>query len=143
MAFLGKTFDESNSQANTLVEAGWHAAKIHSAEVVNSTKSDWQGLKLGYKTKDGRMVFGSITIGMPSKPNVEEIGMNQLGKLRNAIGLKALSDTDQLIGKNLEIKVTIQEDKTGQYDDQNGVNNWRAIKGSEAPAVSNDVPDIF
>lgn len=141
MAYLGKAFNEENAPAIDLIKKGWYTAEIESTEIKESQRSDWKGLNIRYKilgpTDGGRVVFSSVTIAMPSKPDVEKIGAGQIGKLRTAVGLAELQDSAQLHGKRLSIHVDVQEGKDG-YDDQNTVKNWKAVEGSAAPGITDD-----
>ena len=84
------------------------------------------------------MVFGNLNIKNASA-KAEEIGRQQLGELMRAIGLAGVTDTDQLIGGVLQIKLDVRA-ATEQYDAQNEVKGFKAITGSvptfAAPAAS-------
>jgi hypothetical protein len=81
---------------------------------------------------EGRVVFGNLNIRNPN-PKAEEIGRQQLGELMRAIGLAQVSDTDQLIGGQCQIKVAVKAAE-GQYDASNEVKGWKSLSGSVAPA---------
>ena len=89
-------------------------------------------------THQGRVVFGNLNIKNASA-KAEEIGRQQLGELMRAIGLARVTDTDQLIGGVLQIKLDVRA-ATEQYDAQNEVKGFKAITGSvptfAAPAAS-------
>ena len=63
----------------------------------------------------------------------------ELGNLMRAIGLARVTDTDQLIGGSLSIKLDVRP-ATEQYAAQNEVRGYKAITGSAptfaAPAAS-------
>ena len=82
-------------------------------------------------THEGRVLFSNLNIKNDSQ-KAEEIGRQQLGSVMRAIGLPSLSDTDQLIGGQMGVKVTIRQSE--QYGPQNEVKAYKSIGGSAAPA---------
>jgi hypothetical protein len=145
MAFLGQTFDADElPQGNTYepLPAGWYTATITAAELKPTKDGSGQYIKVRYDitgpTHQGRVVFGNLNIKNASA-KAEEIGRQQLGELMRAIGLARVTDTDQLIGGSLLIKLSVR-DATEQYAAQNEVKGFKAITGSAptfaAPAAS-------
>jgi hypothetical protein len=65
-----------------------------------------------------------INIKNPN-PQAEEIGRQQLGEIMRAIGLAKVSDTDQLIGGSLSIKLKITP-ANGNYDASNSVSGFKS-----------------
>jgi hypothetical protein len=55
-----------------------------------------------------------------------------------AVGLAKIKDTDQLIGGNLSIKLSIQRDP--QYGESNDVKAFKAISGASLPTPSAVMP---
>lgn len=88
-------------------------------------------------THQGRVLFANINIRNPN-PKAEEIGRQQLGSILRAIGLASLTDTDQLVGGQMNVKVTVKNDPT--YGPGNEVKAFKALSGSPAPAVSQAAP---
>jgi hypothetical protein len=76
------------------------------------------------------VIFGMITLRNPN-PKAEEIGLQQLGDISRALGLPAISDTDQLIGGTLQIKVAIKTQEG--YEPSNEVKGYKASEGSTMP----------
>jgi hypothetical protein len=145
MAFLGQTFDADElPQGNTYepLPAGWYTATITAAELKPTKDGSGQYIKVRYDitgpTHQGRVVFGNLNIKNASA-KAEEIGRQQLGELMRAIGLARVTDTDQLIGGSLLIKLSVRA-ATEQYPAQNEVKGFKAITGSAptfaAPAAS-------
>ena len=146
MAFLGQTFNADElPQGNGTYEplpAGWYTATIAAAELKPTKDGSGQYIKVRYDitgpTHQGRVVFGNLNIKNASA-KAEEIGRQQLGEIMRAIGLARVTDTDQLIGGSLSIKLSVR-DATEQYDAQNEVKGFKAITGSvpsfAAPAAS-------
>jgi hypothetical protein len=89
-------------------------------------------------THQGRVVFGNLNI-KNANPKAEEIGRQQLGDLMRSIGLARVDDTDQLIGGNLQIKLSVRQDDN--YGDSNEVKGFKAVVGGTMPTAS--VPPEF
>ena len=147
MAFLGQTFDvntlpEGNGGNYDPLPPGWYTANITQAELKTTAAGDGQYIKLRYDitgpSHQGRVVFGNLNIKNASA-KAEEIGRQQLGELMRSIGLDKVTDTDQLIGGSLQIKLDVRA-ATEQYPAQNEVKGFKAITGSAptfaAPAAS-------
>ena len=122
--------------------AGDYSVTIESADV-NPTK-DGQGqyikmkMKVSGPTHAGRTIFANLNIRNKS-PKAEEIGRQQLGDIMRAIGLATLSDTDQLIGGSLVVKLAIKP-ADGQYEAGNEVKAYKALSGSVPPAPAFSAP---
>ena len=145
MAFLGQTFNANElPQGNTYdpLPAGWYTATITAAELKPTKDGSGQYIKVRYDitgpTHQGRVVFGNLNIKNASA-RAEEIGRQQLGELMRAIGLARVTDTDQLIGGVLSIKIDVRA-ATEQYPAQNEVKGFKAITGAAptfaSPAAS-------
>lgn len=141
MAFLGQTFDANDlPQGNTYdpLPAGWYTATIADAELKTTKDGSGQYIKIRYDitgpTHQGRVVFGNLNI-KNANPKAEEIGRTELGNLMRAIGLAKVTDTDQLIGGNLMIKLDVRA-ATEQYPAQNEVKGFKAITGGSAPTFA-------
>lgn len=141
MAFLQETFDvnelpQGNSNYDPL-PAGWYTATITQAELKDTKAGNGQYIKLRYDitgpSHQGRVVFGNLNIKNPN-PKAEEIGRQQLGEIMRAIGLAKVTDTDQLIGGQISIKLEVKND--AQYGASNEVKAFKSVSGSAAPAAS-------
>jgi len=139
MAFLDEEFSidslpQGTSNFEPLPE-GWYNATITGAEVKATNAGTGKYIAVKYTitgpTHQGRVVFGNLNIKNPST-KAEEIGRQQLGEIMRAIGLAKVTDTDQLIGGNLGIKLTV---KTGEYAG-NEIRGYRALGGAAAAAVT-------
>jgi hypothetical protein len=138
MAFLDEEFSVDslpvgNNNFEPLPE-GWYNAAITGAEIKATKAGDGKYIALKYNitgpSHQGRVIFGNLNIKNAST-KTEEIGRQQLGEIMRAIGLAKVSDTDQLIGGNLSIKLSM---KTGEYAG-NEVKAFRALNGA-APAAA-------
>lgn len=145
MAFLNETFEADNlPQGNSYeaLPAGWYNVNVTGAELKNTKDGSGQYIKVRYDitgpSHQGRVVFGNLNIKNASA-KAEEIGRQQLGELMRSIGLAKVTDTDQLIGGSLQIKLDVRA-ATEQYSAQNEVKGFKAITGSAptfaAPAAS-------
>jgi|SRR5690625_506807 len=142
MASLGNTFDVNNIPDDSNFEplpAGWYTAQISSSELCTTKAGTGQYIKLCLDVTGpshaGRKVFTNLNIRNPNQV-AEEIGIKQLGQIGRSIGVPRISDTDQLIGGALQIKVTVKNDP--QYGPGNEVRGYKAVGGSQAPA-----PDAY
>lgn len=146
MAFLNETYDvnelpQGNGNFDPL-PPGWYHANITGAELKSTKAGNGQYIAIRYDitgpTHQGRVVFGNLNIKNASA-KAEEIGRQQLGEIMRAIGLAKVTDTDQLIGGSLSIKLDVRA-ATEQYAAQNEVKGFKAITGSApsfaAPAAS-------
>ena len=134
MAFLDQSFDESQLPKSTRFEplpAGWYDATVQGAELKNTKAGTGQYIAVKYAitgpTHQGRVVFGNLNI-KNANPKVEEIGRLQLGELMRSIGLAKVTDTDQLIGGSLAIK--LKTVKSDEYGDSNDVAGFKSLGGS-------------
>ena len=153
MAFLGQTFDANDLPQGTggsfepLPEGNYNAT-ITQAELKDTNDKTGQYIKLRLDitgpSHQGRVIFSNLNI-KNSSAKAEEIGRQQLGDIMRAVGLAKVTDTDQLIGGNVNIKLTIRaartDEKTGKtYEASNEVKGYRAINGAAAPAFKAAAP---
>lgn len=146
MAFLNEEFDiaelpQGRGNFDPL-PAGWYSATISQADLTTTKAGNGQYIKIRYDitgpTHQGRVVFGNLNI---KNPNVtaEEIGRQQLGDLMRAIGLARVKNTDQLIGGNLQIKLSIRADNG--YEPSNDVKGYKSVGGGTmAPPSAESKP---
>jgi len=135
MAFLEQAFtlDDLPVPQNNFepLPEGWYTASISDAEIKTTKAGNGQYINVKYSiigpTHQGRMVFGMVNIKNPN-PKAEEIGRQQLGEIMRAIGLSKVSDTDQLIGGSLSIKLKITP-ASGDYEASNNVSSFKALAG--------------
>jgi hypothetical protein len=117
--------------------AGWYTATITKSDLTDTKAGNGQYIKLRYDitgpTHQGRVVFGNLNIKNPN-PKAEEIGRQQLGDIMRAIGLAKVTDTDQLIGGEIVIKLEVKQDET--YGASNEVKGFKSASGSPAPAAA-------
>ena len=145
MAFLDISLSdlpESTGGAYDPLPAGWYTAMIAGADLQATKDGSGQYIKIKYSitgpSHQGRIVFGNLNIKNRS-PKAEEIGRMELGNLMRAIGLSRVSDTDQLIGGQLSIKLDIRpartDESTGKtYEAQNEVKGYKAASSNHSQA---------
>jgi hypothetical protein len=141
MAFLNEEFNVNElPQGNGNFEplpAGWYTATISQSELKATKAGNGQYIKLRYDitgpSHQGRVVFGNLNI-KNANPKAEEIGRQQLGDIMRAIGLAKVTDTDQLIGGQIGIKLEVKQDE--QYGASNEVKGFKSVSGSAAPAAA-------
>ena len=138
MAFLDEEFNVDSLPKGTSnfepLPDGWYNATITSAQIGETKAGDGKYIKVRYDitgpSHQGRVIFSYLNIKNAST-KAEEIGRAQLGEIMRAIGLAKVTDTDQLIGGNLGIKLSV---KTGEYAG-NEIKGFRALSGA-APAAA-------
>ena len=121
--------------------AGWYKVRITEADIKETKAGTGNYIKVRYDVLDGthagRVVFGNLNLRNPN-PKAEEIGRQQLSRLMLAMGLTQVTDTDQLIGGELSIKLAIQ--KSDQYGDSNDVKDWKALSNQPVAAAAGSTP---
>lgn len=143
MAFLDTAFDVNElpvSENNyDPIPEGWYNVRIVSAEIKATKSGTGQYISIRYDiigpSHQGRQVFGTLNIKNDSQ-KAEEIGRQQLGSLMRAIGLARVTDTDQLINGELQVKLSIKRDE--QYGDKNEIKAFKATTPnqlSQTPGV--------
>jgi hypothetical protein len=139
MGFLSQSFDINElpvSQEYGVLPAGWYSVSITKADVKPTKAGTGEYINLMYTvtgpTHQGRTVWGIINIRNPN-PKAEEIGRQQLGELMRAIGLAKVQNTDQLIGKDLVIKLAVKDDDRG--GERNDVKGFKAVQGGAMPSM--------
>lgn len=142
MAFLNEAFDVNELPVGNTgnfepLPAGWYNVTVSQAELKDTKSGTGQYIKLRYDvtgpTHQGRVVFGNLNI-KNANSKAEEIGRQQLGDIMRAIGLARVTDTDQLIGGHICIKLDVKQD--AQYGASNEVKGFRSVNGSAAPAAA-------
>lgn len=137
MAYLDEEFSIDTLPVGTSnfdpLPEGWYNASITGAEIKATKMGDGKYIACKYTitgpSHQGRVVFGNLNIKNAST-KAEEIGRQQLGEIMRAIGLAKVTDTDQLIGGNLGIKLVV---KTGEYAG-NEIKGYKSL-GSVSPAA--------
>ena len=123
------------------VPEGWYDAKISDADVKNTKAGTGKYISLRFDiigpSYQGRVVWTNLNTINPN-PKAEEIARGQLAKIMRATGLAQVSDTDQLVGLVIAIRVSVRHDKT--YGDGNEVKDYRAVELSMLPSAKSAPP---
>lgn len=144
MAFLNETFNVDELPVNEQTEfsaipEGLYTVTIKDTQIKPTKAPGGQYISLRMDVNDGqyarRVLWANINIKNASA-DAERIGRAQLGDILRAIGVAQLSDTDQLIGGQMEVKVVV-----GEYNgkEKNEVKSFKAVNGG-VPAVATVAP---
>ena len=117
---------------------GWYPAEIEAAEIKDTKAEDGKYLKVTLsiigEAYNGRKVFPTLNILNPSS-QAQEIGRRELADLARACEIAMLDDEDKLLGKQLEVRLTVKQDKG--YEPDNKVKGYRRLgAGNDSPAVA-------
>ena len=142
MAFLEQSFslDElpvSTSSSFEPIPAGLYTATITKAEVKKTKLGDGEYISLRFDitgpTHQGRVIFHNLNI-KNKNPKSEEMALKDLGKIMRATGLSRVSDSDQLIGGTMGLKLVVKVDE--KYGAGNNVVDIFATGSNPAPMPS-------
>ena len=142
MGFLEESFDIADmpiaeERDFSPIPAGWYTSSIAGAEIKKTKAGTGNYISVRFDVTgpehQGRVVFSNLNTRNPN-PKAEEIGRQQLGDIMRAVGLTKLEDTDQLLGGNLSIKVTVKDDPN--YGPSNEIKGFRSVEGSAPPAAA-------
>ena len=145
MANLNETFNVDQLPQSEMggfdpLPPGWYQVMVKDAELKTTKNGTGQYIAVRYDvvgpTHQGRVVFGNLNI-RNANPKAEEIGRQQLGELMRAIGLSQVTDTDQLIGGQLSIKLAIRTQEG--YEPTNDVKGFKSAGGA-APSIPAQMP---
>ena len=132
--------EEETSDFSPVPEC-WYDAKISDADVKNTKAGTGKYISLRFDiigpSFQGRVVCTNLNTINPN-PKAEEIARGQLAKIMRATGLAQVSDTDQLVGLVIAIRVSVRHDKT--YVDGNEVKDYRAVELSMLPSAKSAPP---
>lgn len=140
MAQLGELFKDSGEEIVNKFEVlpvGWYTATIAETKLVPTRAGTGQVIKVRYDitgpSHQGRVVWQNINWRNPSA-QAQEIGGRQLMAVMRATGIVELEDTDQLVGTNLRIKLSVKKSTNPEYpDDKNEITACESIEGSALP----------
>lgn len=138
MANLGENYnvnDLPEQEDFEAIPAGEYMVKIVESELKDTKSGNGKYIKLRLDilgpSYQGRVLFSNINI-RNANPKAEEIGRKELGSLLRAIGLASLTDTVQLIGGDLIVKVNkTEDDYNGGF--KNEVKRYKAISSESGP----------
>lgn len=142
-------FDSTTVQASEdkfgVIPANKYIAQIVDSDLEDNKAGTGQILKLQYQILDGeftnRVIFQNLNI-KNANDTAQRIAQENLSAICKATGVARLSDSSQVHNIPMTVRVAIQKDKTGQYEDRNEVKAWEAISGAtqSAPAQQQSAP---
>jgi hypothetical protein len=107
------------------IPEGFYEVQISSAEIKSTKAGNGKYIALGLTITSqeytGRLVFTNINIQNPSEA-AQAIGIKQLGSILRSCKMDSISDTDELLNKQLKVQVVI---KTSEgYSPRNEVKKY-------------------
>ena len=122
------------------IPKGWYDLLIEGVELKPTRAGTGSYLSLQLKVQGGefnnRTGFDMITYSNPNAQAVE-IGHRKLSALCRAVGIVELTSTDLLENRIVAGKVGVRVDKTGEYDPQNDVREYKSAAAATAPVTGN------
>lgn len=140
MARLGQVYvaDDLPDSEFGVIPAGEYSAVAEEVTVATTKSGSGQIMKIKWKVtgpeRVGAAVWDNINF-VNDSAKAQEIGLAQLKKILNAVGLKAMQDTDQLIGLTCMIKVAIQPAKD-EHAEKNIVKGYAPMQSGSVSAVA-------
>lgn len=125
-----------------VIPAGDYQAQIVESEIADISRNDNKGrcMVLVWKIEggdfDGRQIWQRLNIwpeNMNNQDKVVQIANSQFASIREATGVAAPMETEELHFRPCMIKVGIRRDKNGQYPDQNEVKGVYAVQQAAPP----------
>jgi hypothetical protein len=146
---LPETFEPENQEGNSwdLLPVGEYAATIVEIAVTQPKSGDGYHVAIVWKIDEGacegRQIWQRITY-IHSSEQAQTIGRKQLKDLCNACGLggEHVEDVEVFLFKRAKIKVGIERDKDGVYQDKNKVQRIKPLDETPAsPAAKPPQPE--
>lgn len=138
---LGRSFnyEELPKSEFTPIPAGTYMAVIDKAEIKTNKAQTGRYINVALKITSpqyaGRIIFYPVVFESREEKAFES-GQKNLRDLMEACVLSSLSDTDQLLGKTVQVKVKVVEAHDG-YEASNQVTRVSKPAGMMAPPTSN------
>lgn len=133
MSFLD--FDANGVEPNQAFEAipaGDYVVQVVSSEIKPTASGSGEYLKLELEilgpAHQGRKIFDQLNIRNESA-EAERIGRSQLSAVCHAVGKLRITDSGQLHGIPMQIKVTV-DDKDPKYGKTNKVKGYKPVQGT-------------
>lgn len=136
---IGEAFDSSAvepQQAFETLPPGNYTVEISETEVADTKSGEGKILKIVHVVSEpaqfaGRKLFKRINIAH-TNPQAEQIGRAELSALCRASGVTVLTDSDELIGRTVKVKVVVRP-ATDKYAEQNEIKAYETANGAPAP----------
>lgn len=119
---------------------GLYLARLKEYELKATKARDGQYLQLVWEIAEpaefaNRLVWDRLNIHNPNG-TAQEIGRRQYKQMATAMGKPTCDDPDELVDGYCVLKLAIEKDKTGQFDDRNQVKAYSSVEGAEKPAAA-------
>lgn len=120
------------------VPAGEYTARCNAAEIKKTKAGNGTYIRAEFEITGpdhaGRRIWTNFNI-QNANPQAESIGRQQLAQYGLAIGQPSLSNTDQMIGGQCLIKVTIRPAR-GEYGPDNDIKGFKSLSPSALPSAA-------
>ncbi len=142
---LGKTYSptEDGKSDYDLLPVGVYTATITSAEQKATKSGTGHYLNMAFTisgpTHQGRVVFDIFNLWNSNTVAVE-IAEKTFADMLKSAGLPSITETGPLIGCMVKIKIGIQPDKSGQYEDKNRIKRYFPADAGSFPAPQAPTP---
>lgn len=114
---------------------GWYNCQIEKAECKETKAGDGYYIKLQLTVLDecyeNRKLFDQINIKNPSQ-ECQEIGRRTLATIGQALGIKRINSSSQLIDEYIQVKVKVKP-SDGIYEAGNEIRGYKAVDTGEKP----------
>lgn len=113
-----------------VLPAGWYQAMIDDSEMRPTKDETGAYLQLRFSVISGhfagKKVFTRLNL-KNANPVAQEIAYKQLSSICHAINVLQVTDSTQLHGHPMHVKLKVRKDKSGEYDDQNEIIAYKSI----------------
>ncbi len=139
-AIYGKAFDKEveNDDDFGVITPGWYSVEVDKAEIRETKAKNGCYLSLQFSiigdSFNNRKIFTNINLVNPNEKAVK-MGEIMLAKLRDACLLEKLEDTDELLGKQLQVKVVVRKD----HKDENDIKDFKPLGADTEPVKKSTV----
>lgn len=109
---------------------GWYPATVIDSEIKEGSKGPYINWTWGIDGKPNK-VWDIMSIG-------NEISMQRLKTMATCCGHKNpnyIADTEELHGMKCLIRLKVESDPSGKYDDKNKISAFKAVNGNGKKAV--------
>lgn len=139
MPKLNETFDATQYEVKQVFEplpSGWYNVAVTGSDTF-LTKSGTECLKLELTVLDGehanRKLWENLNL-WHTNPTAVQIAQQTLAAICTSINRTRIQDTEELHGRPLQAKVSVDTDPT--YGVRNSIKGWRAADGKVTPIQS-------
>ena len=138
--FLGMTINVNDlpqdEQQGGVIPAGQYIVKIERAQLKDTKSGTGRYISLMLRvqgpTHSNAVVFAMVNISNQNQ-EAERIGKAQLRSIMESIGLQTITDTDQLVGGVMDVKIAVEKDTyNGNEQDRNVVKSFKKSQSGAA-----------